>query len=381
MNTIEGRDEPTTPFAARIGHESAPGSVKTHWWAVLLAAGGLLWLAYEVLEMFLAPIAWAAIMAHAAWPLHVRIRRALGGRPMLGAAVTTLLLTAAVVVPMLALLVAMKSEVASGYSALSGYLAGGRFRLPSFISAVPWLGDSLQELLDQYARDPGSLRHRIGAWAGQRTGDLLEVLGGVGRNVAKAGFATVSLLFLLRDGEALVGQLKRLLGHVLSDRSESYLRAAGATVRAIMYGLAASALAQGMLAGFGYWLVGLDAPVAWAVLTAAVALVPWGTPLVWVPLGIWLMLTGRPAAAMVLLVWGMVAVSWIDNLLRPVVISKAAQVPFLLVMFGVLGGVAAFGLVGLFVGPVVLALALTLWREWLGTPAPEGVDQRPGTPK
>ncbi len=373
MNTIEGRDEPTTPSEARIKPECASGSVKTHRWAVLLAAGGLLWLAYEVLEMFLAPMAWAAIMAHAAWPLHVRIRRALGGRPMLGAAVTTLLLTAAVVVPMLALLVAMKSEVASGYAALSGYLAGGRFRLPSFISAVPWLGDGLQELLDQYARDPGSLRHRIGAWAGQRTGDLLEVLGGVGRNVSKAGFATVALLFLLRDGEALVDQLKRLLGQALSDRSESYLRAAGTTVRAIMYGLAASALAQGMLAGFGYWMVGLDAPVAWAALTAAVALIPWGTPLVWVPLGIWLMLTGRPAAAMVLLVWGMVAVSWIDNLLRPVVISKAAQVPFLLVMFGVLGGVAAFGLVGLFVGPVVLALALTLWREWLGSPVPGSV--------
>jgi predicted PurR-regulated permease PerM len=120
-----------------------------------------------------------------------------------------------------------------------------------------------------------------------------------------------------------------------------------------------------VLAGIGYWFAGLPAPVFLAVVTTLSALIPFAVPLIWGGASVWLLITGHTAAAIGLGLWGTVAVSWIDNVVRPMVISGATRIPFLLVLFGVLGGLAAFGLVGLFVGPVILAVALAIWREWL----------------
>jgi predicted PurR-regulated permease PerM len=334
--------------------------------ALWLLIGGLLMLAYTVLEMFLVPVAWAAIMAYTTWPVHVRLRRLLGGRATLSAGVMTVLLTGALVLPLLWLLATLQQELANGYSAVSAYLTRGPHRLPPALSGIPALGDWLQRGLDELSRDPDALRLQVRAWVEQQTGNLLAVLGGVGRNAAKLGFALVTLLFLFRDGEALIAQLRQVLSGIMGRRVDRYLGAVGSTTQAIVYGLVVSALAQGVLAGLGYWVAGVHAPVLLAALTAVVALVPWGTPVVWLPIAAWLVMTHHVAAGVGLLLWGMLAVSWIDNLVRPLVISNATHVPFLLVMFGVIGGAAAFGLIGLFVGPVILAVATALWREWLG---------------
>jgi len=154
-----------------------------------------------------------------------------------------------------------------------------------------------------------------------------------------------------------------LLG-LLGARVDGYLEAVGSTTRAVVYGLLLAALVQGAMAGLGYWVAGVAAPVFWGATTALVALIPFGAPLIWGSIGIWLLARGDTAAGVGLLLWGALAVSWIDNLVRPLVISGVARIPFLLVLFGVLGGLAAFGLIGLFVGPVILAILLALWREW-----------------
>ena len=127
----------------------------------------------------------------------------------------------------------------------------------------------------------------------------------------------------------------------------------------------ATALGQGLVAGLGYWWAGLPAPVLLGAVTALIAMIPFGTPFAWGSLGVWLLVSGDTAAGIGLLLWGTLVVSWVDNLVRPLVISNATQIPFLLVMFGVLGGLAAFGLVGLFLGPVVLAVLMAVWREWI----------------
>ncbi|MEW6703668.1 MAG: AI-2E family transporter [Pseudomonadota bacterium] len=331
-----------------------------------LLVGGLLLLAYAVLQLFLVPVAWAAIMAYTTWPLHARLRRALGGRATLSATLMTLLLSAAFVLPVLWLVAMLRTELANAYAAVEAYLAHGPRPLPDFVKAIPWAGERLQQLLDELARDPHALRQHIGEWVQQSSGELLDTLGGVGRNAAKLGFALVTLLFLYRDGESLLAQLRQVLRHLAGPGVERYVDAVGQTTKAIVYGLVFAALAQGLLAGLGYWAAGVEAPVLLAVMTALVALIPWGTPLVWAPLAAWLLITGHTAAGVGLLLWGMLAVSWIDNLLRPLVISNAAHVPFLLVMFGVIGGAAAFGLIGLFVGPVILAVMMAVWREWVG---------------
>jgi predicted PurR-regulated permease PerM len=183
--------------------------------------------------------------------------------------------------------------------------------------------------------------------------------------VFKLGFALLSAFFLYRDGDALLEQTRRVLIGLLGPRAESYLGAIGDTTRGVLYGLVLTALLQGTLAGLGYWVAGLPTPILLAVLTTLLALVPFGTPVAMGAVCLWLFLTGELLAAAGLAVWATLVVSQIDNLLRPLVISSAAKIPYILVLCAVLGGIAAFGLVGLFIGPTVIAILLAVRREWL----------------
>jgi predicted PurR-regulated permease PerM len=120
-----------------------------------------------------------------------------------------------------------------------------------------------------------------------------------------------------------------------------------------------------LMAGIGYRVVGLENPVLLGVLTGVLSVVPAiGTAIVWVPMSVWLLVTGSVWKGIVLLVWGFLLVHPVDNVLRPLLISNVTRVPFLLTMFGAVGGLAIFGLVGVFVGPVLLGVAMAIWREW-----------------
>lgn len=330
-----------------------------------LLLGGLLLLAYMVLHLFIVPVVWALILAYVTWPLYARLRRLLRGRATASAMLMTLLLTAAFVLPLLWLIGLLQAEFVVAYQTISGYLSDGSQRLPDFIRQIPWIGERMQQALDSLAGDPEMLRAEALRWAQNSFGQLTELVGGVGRNAAKMGLAVLTVLFVYRDGEKLLHQVRRIMQRFVGGRSHGYLSAIGATTKAVLYGLVLTALAQGTLAGLGYWAAGIHAPALLGALTALVALIPFGTPFVWGGLGVWLLATGQTVAGIGLLLWGGLVVSWVDNLIRPLVISSASQIPFLLVMFGVLGGLAAFGLVGLFVGPVIMAVLMAVWREWL----------------
>ena len=195
--------------------------------------------------------------------------------------------------------------------------------------------------------------------------EVTRLIGGVGRNAAKLFFAVLSMFFLLRDGPKLLGEARAILVGILGPSVRDYLDAIGSTTQAVVYALVLGALAQGAVAGIGYAIFGVQAPVLMGAVTVLVALIPFGAPMVWGCLAAWLLITGHVLPAVGLMLWGLILVSWVDNIVRPLVISNATRMPFLLVVFGVLGGVLAFGLVGLFIGPVLLAVSLAIWREWL----------------
>lgn len=339
-----------------------------------LLLGGLLLLAYMTLHLFIVPVVWALILAYVTWPFYARLRRALRGNATASAIVMTLLLTAAFVLPLLGLIGLLQAEFRLAYQAVSRYVNEGPHLLPDAIRQIPWIGTRLQELLDSVVGDPALLHEEALRWAQNWFGKLAELVGGVGRNAAKMGFAVLTVLFVYRDGENLLHQVRRVMQRFIGTRAQGYLVAIGGTTKAVLYGLVLTALAQGTLAGIGYWAAGIHAPVLLGAFTALIALIPFGTPFVWGSLGVWLLATGNTMEGIGLLLWGMLVVSWVDNLIRPLVISTASQIPFLLVMFGVLGGLAAFGLVGMFVGPVIIAVMMAVWREWLE----EQVPQLPG---
>lgn len=327
--------------------------------------GGLLILSYAVLHLFIVPVAWAIIIAFATWPLYQSLRTRLPRHPTLGALLMTLLLAAAFVLPALWIGLLLRSEAGLAIAAVTAQIKQGTFALPEFLRALPWIGDSLQGLIDELTGDPDAFRAQMTEWVGQGADQLVALVGDVGRNAAKLGLAVITLFFLYRDGNQVLAQVRHVLRRFLGARVDAYLAAVGGMTTAVVWGLVATALAQGFVAGLGYWWAGVSAPVLLGAVTALIAMIPFGTPFAWGTIGVWLLVSGNTAEGIGLLLWGALVVSWVDNLVRPLVISNATRIPFLLVMFGVLGGLAAFGLVGLFLGPVILAVLMAVWREWI----------------
>jgi predicted PurR-regulated permease PerM len=337
------------------------------WFRRLLVSGlilGILLLTFTVLQPFVVPLIWGAILAYVAWPMHLRILKLCGGRSPVASLVTTVLVTVIIVVPLVWLILMLRVEAVAAYGAIQEFLAT-KPQLPQAIRDLPYVGAQAQEIMNQIAADPKALRGQVMLMMEQSSVEVTRLIGGAGRNIAKLFFAVFSMYFLLRDGPRLMREARAVLEGILGPRVHDYIDAAGATTQAVVYALMLGALAQGLAAGIGYWIFGVEAPVLMGAVTVIIALVPFGAPMVWGSLATWALVRGDMVNGIGLILWGLILVSWVDNIVRPLVISNATRMPFLLVVFGVLGGVLAFGLVGLFIGPVLLAVSLAIWREWL----------------
>jgi predicted PurR-regulated permease PerM len=337
------------------------------WFRRLLVAGlilGILLLTFTVLRPFIVPLIWGGVLAYVSWPLHQRFLRRRWGRPGIAALLTTLLVTIAIIVPLVWLVFLLQTEAKSAYAEVQAFLASNP-SMPPALRDLPWIGAWAQEMLERLSADPTAIRAQFLLLMEESSVEVTRLIGGVGRNAAKLFFAVLSMYFLLRDGPRVLHEARAILEGILGPHVHGYLDAIGSTTQAVVYALILGAIAQGVVAGVGYWIFGVKAPALMGAVTVLIALIPFGAPVVWGSLSIWMMVTGNVWSGVGLLLWGVLLVSWMDNIVRPLVISNATRMPFLLVVFGVLGGVLAFGLVGLFIGPVLLAVSLAIWREWL----------------
>jgi predicted PurR-regulated permease PerM len=330
--------------------------------AVLL--GGLVLLGFRVMDPFIVPVVWAGILAFVTWPAYEWLYRKCRGRSTLAALLMTIAVSVAVVAPLVWMAVVLRVDLVRAYHQIQEQLAGG-VQLPPAVLRVPWIGTQLQDLINRASQDPHVLGLELRKVADAQFEQIAHVAGGISRNAVKLVFSVVTLFFVYRGGYRLPAQLARGLEQVLGPRVHNYLLAIEQTVKAVVFGLVLAAVVQGVLVGVGYWLAGTGAPVFLAALTTVCGLIPFAAPTVWGCVVLWLLLTGSTVAGMGLLVWGAIVMGWTDHIVRPLLISREAQIPFLVVLFGVLGGLTAFGLVGLFVGPVILAVLLAIWREWL----------------
>ena len=338
---------------------SSPYSRLVPW----LALAGLTALVGLVMSPFLAPLAWAGIIAYTSWPLMERLRGRCGGRDTLAAGLATAPAGLTLVVPLVWLIWLAQDEVGQLYPAVRSFVAAPP-ELPDWLTGAPWLGDWLVHQRTALLDDPQGMIVAAKAWFAGHANEVASFAGGLGKNLAKLALALMTLFFFYRDGARMVRELRHVLARFLGPRTNAYLSAAGATTRAVVYGFLLTAIVQGALAGLGYWVAGLGSPVMLGIITALFALIPFATPIAWGSAGAWLLLQGETGAAIGVWLWGAAVVSQIDNVLRPIFISSIGDIPFLLVLFGVLGGILAFGLVGLFAGPVVLAVAWAVWGEW-----------------
>ena len=331
-----------------------------------ILVGVLAALCLLVLRPFFAPTLWAAILAYVTWPLYCRFRIPFGRFSTAAASLMTVVVIGVAVVPVLWLVVLIQHELSDAYRNLIAYLSEGPHRLPVVIRDIPWFGSWVQDHFDRYSSEPTALGRELASGLQLWSGQLGALLGGASRNVGKLLVALLTLFFFYRDGDSMVRQIRRVGTRFFEHRLDRYVSAAGTMTRAVVYGLLITAVAQGVIAGLGYRIVGLEAPAVLGALTGVLSTVPLvGTALVWAPLGAGLIIAGHTWKGILLLVWGVLLVHPTDNLLRPLLISRVARVPFLLAMFGALGGLTAFGLIGLFVGPVLLGVASAVWLEWV----------------
>lgn len=335
---------------------------------------GLLSLSYQVLAFFISPVLWASILAYVTWPLYRRLRQQLNDRHNLSAMLMVFGFILVIGVPVMIGLFILQQEARMLYVHLQTQLLSGQFSIPDLITKLPLIGEQIKQLIADLNADPDQIMLEIRQWFQSHLAYGKQIVNEVSRNLARLSFALLTLFFMYRDGDRVLIQVKAALHKVLDSRSESYLQAIGQTTQAVVYGIGLTALAQAILAGLGYWVAGAPSPILLTLMTFVIALIPFGTPFAWGAVSIWLFSQGQTVPALGLAAWGIFVVSWIDNIIRPMVISGATKVPFILIMFGVLGGLTAFGMIGLFIGPVILAVLLAVWREWLSQ---EGMVEQP----
>ena len=332
----------------------------------LVLLGVMIGLGFVVVRPFLTPLVWAGILAYVTGPYYLRVLRFCGNRSSLAATIATLVLMVVLVVPVSFLLIRLQSELAEAYRDISTKFADQPLVLPKAVASIPVLGPILDEAVTQVWNDPELRKEQVKDWLEPWVRELAGIVGRIGRTAVQLAVTTITLFFFYRDGELVLEQARRGLRKVAGEPADHYLKAVGETTQAVVFGLIVSAVAQGLIAGIGYAFIGVGTPILLGALTAVTALVPFlGTVAVWGPIGLWLLLSDQIGIGLALLAWGAFIVNPTDNILKPLLISNATDVPLVIVLFGVMGGLLAFGLVGLFLGPLILAVLFAIWREWL----------------
>jgi predicted PurR-regulated permease PerM len=338
----------------------------------------LAYLVWRIVSPLWQPLLWAVLLGALLAPLNLRLARRLGDRPRLASSVTTLLAVLLFLVPVAVIAGAVAAQAAQ----LLGHLNAGVPTMSNVVSMdlghVPWL----QQPLAWLGEHTGITIEQVQGWVVAASKYVLQFLAASGGHVVLGALGTLAsfllmlfvLFFVLRDGPALAVKFVRMLPIEERRRSRLWQHLADVT-RAVFMGIGLTALVQGALVGVGFWIAGLPSPLVFGVVAALFALVPLvGTTIVWAPGAIFLALHGDYGHSIFLALWGVIVVGMVDNFLRPLLISGRAEVPTLAVFVGVMGGLSAFGFIGLFLGPIVLGLLVALFRyesEGHDVPAPK----------
>jgi predicted PurR-regulated permease PerM len=325
----------------------------------------LILLSFEILKYFIVPVLWAAIIAYITWPLYLRIFKWVGERKNLSAILMTTLLVLVVGVPLTIGIFVLQHEGRQLYFEVQQQLYAGKIEVPDFVQTLPFIGPEIQRIIFELNSNPHAITQNIGMWIQGHLGYGRFVLAEISRNLVKLIFAIFSLFFFYRDGSLILEQVRRAFELVIGPRIHHYFQTISETTRAVVYGVGLTAIVQALLASLSYIVADVPNPMVLTLVTFVFALIPFGPPVAYGSVALWLFSQGQTVEAAGVLIWGVAIVSSADNVIRPLVISGATKIPFLLIMFGVLGGLASFGLVGLFIGPVILAVLLAIWKEWL----------------
>jgi predicted PurR-regulated permease PerM len=330
---------------------------KVRWIAVLAATAIALYLCWLMLKPFVGVLGWAAVLVIIFYPVHQNVVRKIKRRS-LSALVSSSLVIVVFVTPLTLVAIAVASEVGSVAQSFSAYV--GQVINP----ATPVLGRLSGWIHERFALDTQAsetflveqLKNAGVFLLGQSFGFVGNILGGLVRSF----LVVFTMYYLFRDGEQIVRSFPRFLPFSY-EQSQKIIVRTTEVVSASVYGVVTIAMLQGLLGGIAFWILGIPSPILWAVVMAFVCMIPIaGSFFVWLPASIYLMLGGQWGKSILLILWGALVISTVDNFLRPRLIRNQTKLHELFIFFSVLGGISVFGLLGIVMGPVVLAITLGL---------------------
>jgi len=323
------------------------------------------YLLYQILLPFLSSIIWAILLAMVFYPLFQKLRRLLKKREVLSAIVMTLLVLIVIVLPFSLLMASLASEVIDLYHQVEEMSKTGQlqayFERLKEAPVLKGILTALGQRIDFSQADPLPLLlknlNQISAFIFNQTTVLLK---GFSTFIAGFFFTLLALYYLFKDGSQLFERLKEVIPLPSKER-DLLIQRFKDMIYATIYGGILIAIIQGVLGGLSFWVLGLPSPIFWGTAMALLSFIPiGGTALIWAPAGIILLIGGAVLKGLILLALGVFVISMVDNLLRPFFISAKTKIHPLLLFFAVLGGIQAFGLIGLVAGPLIATLFLTM---------------------
>jgi len=319
---------------------------------------------FLVVRPFIPAALWAVIFAVSSWPLFTLLEKKLGGRSGAAAGIITILFILVFLVPIAFVGVKLAEQSALASDLVRQLLSNGLPPLPSWATKIPLAGKFLSEKWSAFSATTPTLLENLGPYMKSVGGMLFSAGASIGLTIGMMFLSMFILFFFLKEGRSIATVLDRMAYRIGDEKGRRLLNLAGATMSSVVYGILGAAFVQGLLATFGFWLAGVPGWLFLGIAVGAVALIPVGlTNIILFPVAGWLFYTGQTGWGIFMIVWGLF-VGNIDGYIRPAVISRGANLPFIIVFLGVLGGIATGGILGLFIGATVLGVFYTLLTDW-----------------
>ncbi len=336
---------------------------------LLVLLGACVW----VLAPFVSALFWAAVLAFASWPVMRVLTRLMNGNSTLAATVLTVGWMVLVAVPLVWLGFNIADQIREVNVLVHNLQVQGLPAPPAWLGELPLIGDKLLDIWNTLDEQGTAFFATIRPYIGQVGNRLLVRSARIGGGMLELALSLVLVFFFYRDGPKLAAFVHSLLHRLIGDRADHYLELVAGTVQRVVNGVIGTAAAQAILAYVGFSIAGVPGALILGLLTFAFSflMVP---PLIWGPAVAWLAWQGQYGMAVFLGIWGMFIISGVDNVLKPYLISRGGNLPLVVVLLGVFGGVLAFGFMGLFLGPTLLAVAYSLLGDWLIKEVPAAAD-------
>jgi predicted PurR-regulated permease PerM len=339
----------------------------------LIRAGALILISYAcwlVLEPFVAAILFSLAIAISTWPAYQWLFARMKGRRTSSSAIACLIVAALVIAPAVMLVVSLGDAARWLLALIDEWRSSGALELPAWLARIPLVGEMLSSRLRELTSGDAHMADTLSSLA--EPARRLAVAGGraLGWGVGQALFAALLLFFAYRDGDRLAAHLRHLAERLGGGRALALLTIAQSTIEGVMFSVLGAGLAQAVLATAGFAVAGIPNPYLLGALTFVSSMLPVGPPLIWIGATVYLFRADEPGWAVFMALYGFFGISSVDNIIKPFLISRSSRLPFVVTFVGVLGGVLAFGVAGVFIGPTVLALAFNIAKQSVATADP-----------